>query len=322
MRRILSPTLIGLGAFLIVLAVLVRFYAYPTLAKVPADYDETTDLQATGATVFNSDPAVLASETTDLTISAKSTADGEAMKKAPDNTAIWVMATTIARADGSIFKQTTERDAFDATTGVSSRCCGTFTMGSDGQQVPTTMEGQAVKWPFDTQKKDYQVWDSTLGRATTAEYTGTTKIDGLSVYTFRLQVAPTTVGTQTVPGSLLGSDEASVDADQVYSVDRTFYVEPVTGSPVNRVETQKQELQYDGRSMPVFDAEIMYTPAQVASLVKDIKSKAPLLGGMRATFPAVLGILGLLALVGGFLLRRRQEVAEKPTSRRRELVKA
>jgi Porin PorA len=50
MRRFISPVLIGLGTFLIVVGVLVRVYAYPELAKVPANYDSTTYLEATDAT--------------------------------------------------------------------------------------------------------------------------------------------------------------------------------------------------------------------------------------------------------------------------------
>ena len=74
MRRILSPVLIGLGTFLIVAGVLVKVYAVPTLAVVPTNYDSTTYLQAKGATIFNSDPDVLAPETVDLDISSHTVA--------------------------------------------------------------------------------------------------------------------------------------------------------------------------------------------------------------------------------------------------------
>ena len=68
MRRMISPALIGLGTFLIVAGVLIKAYAIPTLAMVPMNYDSTTYLEATGATIFNSDPEVLAPETHDLVI--------------------------------------------------------------------------------------------------------------------------------------------------------------------------------------------------------------------------------------------------------------
>ena len=47
---------------MIVAAVLVRFYAYPTLATVPASYDGVTELESSGAQIFNSDPEVLANQ--------------------------------------------------------------------------------------------------------------------------------------------------------------------------------------------------------------------------------------------------------------------
>ena len=46
MRTKIAPIAVGLGVFLIVAAALVRFYAYPSLAEVPADYDGVTELEA------------------------------------------------------------------------------------------------------------------------------------------------------------------------------------------------------------------------------------------------------------------------------------
>ena len=53
MRRILGPLLVGVGCFLIVAALLVRFYAYPKLAVAPVNQNSVTKLQAEGATFFN-----------------------------------------------------------------------------------------------------------------------------------------------------------------------------------------------------------------------------------------------------------------------------
>ena len=53
MRRILGPLLVGVGCFLIVAALMVRFYAYPKLAVAPVNQNSVTKLQAEGATFFN-----------------------------------------------------------------------------------------------------------------------------------------------------------------------------------------------------------------------------------------------------------------------------
>ncbi len=49
----------------------------------------------------------------------------------------------------------------------------------------------------------------------------------------------------------------------IYAMTRTFYVEPVTGAPVNRVEERVQELVYDGTEVPAFVGTVQYTDAQV-----------------------------------------------------------
>ena len=55
-------------------------------------------------------------------------------------------------------------------------------------------------------------------------------IDGLLVYRFRGAVEPTKIGNVDVPGSLVGSDQATVSADRMYLTSRDYTVEPVTGA--------------------------------------------------------------------------------------------
>ena len=49
----------------------------------------------------------------------------------------------------------------------------------DIEQVEVTREGQVYKFPFDTEKKDYEQWDSELGEATTAKYDGEEELEGI-----------------------------------------------------------------------------------------------------------------------------------------------
>lgn len=298
MRSKLAALSVGLGVFLIVAAGLVRFYAYPVLATVPPDYDGVTLLESTGAEVFNSDPEVLAPQTTDLEISSHTIADSGA--KAPDGVAVWVNSTTVTRADGTVFQQSRERAPFDAVSGAAVDCstCDSWTEVGAGQREPAVRKGQIYKFPFDTQKKAYPVWDDTVGEAVDATFSGVESIDGLKVYKFVQRIDPTMVETREVPGSVFDSTEPSVDAEMWYAMTRTFYVEPTTGSPVNRVEDRVQELRYDGVSVPAFTGTVRYTPAQVEKLVDEAGSNATLLGGMKLLFPAGLVLLGgaLLAI--------------------------
>lgn len=325
LRRSAAPVLVGLGVFLIVAAGLVRFYAYPALAKAPASYETTTELESQGATVL--DFETFKPETHDLALESYTVSDPTA--EPPDGVVVWQNSVTVTREDGSVFQQTRERIPFDAVTGEAASCDGcpswiAVADGDDVRQEDVTRDGLTMKFPFDTQKHDYQVWDGTVGKATTATYEGEDEIDGLAVYKFVQVIPETVVETREVPGSMFGLKKPSVDAEMVYGMTRTYYVEPVTGSPVNRVEERTQELRYDGQSVPVFDGTVQYTADQVSTTVDDTKTNALVLGSMRLLLPLVFLVLGILSLGGGLLLNRRaaHRDADAPSEDGRPLVTA
>ena len=310
MRRILSSALIGLGTFLIVAGVLVKVYAVPTLEVVPTNYDSTTYLEAKDATIFNSDPDVLAPETVDLEISSH-TVSGD-YPEAPDGVVVWANnVTTTPVGWDHPFQQSRELTPFDDASGAASDYDVGFEEVADAngdvEQVDVTRTGQVYKFPFDTQKEDYQQWDSDLGKATTAKYEGVEKLEGTTVYKFVQTIPPTVIDTVDVPGSVFGSDEPSVAADMVYEMTRTLYIEPITGAPLNRVEERNQVLSYDGIDVPAFVGTVQYTEKSQADSLEKVQTRASLLKLSRWVFPMGLVLLGLLSVWAGVATRRRQD---------------
>ncbi|HWJ08186.1 MAG TPA: DUF3068 domain-containing protein [Nocardioides sp.] len=340
MRSKFAAVAIGLGVFMIVAAGLVRFYAYPTLATVPADYKGTTQLEAKGAEVLKwdsiKDPGPAVSETHDLAIESFTIADSGA--DAPDGVVVWVNSTTVTQDDGGIFQRTQERAPFDGVSGAAVECdtCESWVSdtanykGDDSRvETPVERQGQVYKFPFGTEKKTYDIWDGTLDEAVPATFEGTEEIDGLEVYKFVQKIAPTVVSTQELPGAKFGSTEPTVEAELWYSMTRTFYVEPETGSPVNRVEERMQELRYDGVVVPVFNGTVQYTAQQVDDLVngtddeKGAKENATLLGGLRLLFPLILLVVGLALLAGGLVMGSRARAhREDKADEKKTLVNA
>ena len=121
-----------------------------------------------------------------------------------------------------------------------------------------------------------------------------------------------------MPGSLFGSDEASVEADQLYQNTRTFYVEPATGAVVDRIDDQLSQLSYDGQTVTLNDSTVHYTDEQVTELVDEVSLKAMLLNGARLLYPLLLLGLGTLCIVGGLLLVRRSGRESVPDEQPRE----
>ena len=275
MRRLIGPILVGTGVFLIVAAALVALLRRcPTLTMVPVGYNSVTDLEAIGAEIFNSDPEVLAAETHDLVITSNTREDADA--DAPDGVVgLAVNATTVDKADGGNFQKSTEQFAFDESTGAGVECdsCDDLDRGvrrRDGRpRCPTDRRGTGLQVPVRHPEEVLRrLGRIDRARPPPATYEGEDTIKGLDVYKFVQVIEPTIIEQRDVPGSVFGSDEPTVTADMSYAMTRTFYVEPVTGAPVHRIEDRVQELVYDGVRVPAFVGNVHYTDAQVDQNVR------------------------------------------------------
>ena len=304
-RPLLGVILAGLGALLFVAGGLVHFYVVPALAVAPIDQNSVTSLEAKDATVF--DTATLSAISTDLSIKARTVGDVAASKKAPDGTLVWVGTTTVTSADGVIRSQSVKRAAFDENTAEARNCCGNFNETESGVRTPVTRSGLVWKFPFNTAKKTYQVWDDTIGKAVATKYTGTAKVLGHTTWVFENDVPGTVVGSQDVPGTLVGqASNDNVTADSYYQNHNTYYVEPVTGAIVNQVTDTKSWFSYQGNDLVTTQAHIQYTQAQIREMYdKTLGNQPQLLALARGFVPWVVAILGLgLIAVGGALGRR------------------
>jgi DUF3068 family protein len=300
--------LVGLGAFLLIAGLMLKFYAYPKLAVAPIDQNSVTKLSASGAEIF--DTSALAPLTTDLSVENRTVGDVKASKAQGDNVLIWASTTSIRSSDGTVRSRSAARTAFNAHSAEAVNCCGNFESSTDGERTAVKRTGLVFKFPFATEKKTYQVWDDTLGKAVATKFVKATSLDGLKVYQFSSDVPSTKVGTTDVPGSVVGSSEATVTADSMYANTKTIYVEPVTGAIINQRQQQNATLAVDGEDkLTTTKADLSYTDAQIKANVDDFKSKASQLSLVKGLLPLIGIILGLLALAAGLLLSRRTDEA-------------
>ena len=306
MRRYLGPVLFGLGAFLLVAGLLLKFYAYPRLALAPIDQDSVTKLQAKGATIF--DTSTLQPITTDLSVQSRTVGDVKASKARGDNVRVWVDTTSIRSSDGVVRSRSTVRTPFDGYTAEAVNCCGAFDESTQGDRKAVKRTGLVYKWPFDTQKKSYKVWDDTLGSTGTAKFVRETTTNGLKTYEFKMVIPRTKVGTQEVPASVVGEPgTGNVDADSMYGTTNEYQIEPLTGAIVTQSLASTSTLAVDGQDrQTTLKATIEYTPAQVASYAKQFKSNAAQLRLVRTTGPIITIVLGLILLALGFVFGRRR----------------
>lgn len=311
MRGKLGPILSGIGGFLLVAAILLNVYAYPKLATAPMDQDSVSTLYGPDATVFDSDPSVLAEFDTELTTTAQTLGDVEASEEAGDNVRVWVNSTSTKSADGVVRSRSVERVAFDGFTGEAVNCCNAFSETVQGQPEDVEFAGLVFKFPFQTEQKTYQWWDGTLKRAVDATFEREEELEGLNTYVFTQTIEPEVWTQMEVPPEVVGeSGDDSVVADRTYGNIRTFWVEPETGVVIKRVEQQSATLRVDGEDrVTLTDVETAFTEETIQNNVTDYGDKATQLKLIRSTLPLVLGIGGLLLLLVGLLLSRRSREA-------------
>lgn len=305
MRRALPVLATGLGAFLLVGGVVLRFYAYPRLAVAPVDQESTTTLIGRDARIF--DLATLSEITTDLTTVARTVGDVGAARSAADDVRVWVNTISTRSSDGVVRKRQVERVAFDATTGEAIDCCGDYLATEKGKPRPVEHKGLVFKFPFETQPIDYSWWDGTLLEAVPVEYEGTEEVEGLTVYRFEGDVPRTQVATRRVPASLVGVDgSGNVTAREMYANHRTFLVEPHTGVIIDRREKLTSVLAYQGADkLTLTKAATRYTDDTVDHNVTEYGGLGRLLGLVHGPVPWTSSVLGLLVLALGTFLRVR-----------------
>ena len=301
MKRVIGPVVLGLGVFLVVCAALVRFYAVPSLVRIPLDQNVTSVSEATGATYLD---LTTLSIKTGQHIRATREIRGDVDASSANRVVFDEFLRVENVADDALVSGNTDRVAMDRRTAEAVNCCGEAV-----DSKPTPHSGLSYTFPIGTDRTTYRFFDTTAGKAFPIAYKGTEKVGGLTVYRFEQTISEEPMGSQTVPGSLVGSPaELSVQADQLYSNVRTVWVEPTTGSIVKGQEQQKRVLRTpQGADTTVLDATVAFTPKTVDESVaraKDSIAKARLLSVVLPLAALVLGVV--LIVVGAVLIRSRR----------------
>lgn len=311
MKKYLPGILLGVGAFLVAVALLLPFYVVPRLAVVPLNQNSTSVVVDPNANFF--DVASLKEvtgpiKTTAIVIGDVKASD-DASAELDRNAAVWDMGTVTEKADPAMKTSAdeppitagTKRFAFDRTTGMALDWSGAL-----ADEQPQVFEGLIVKFPFFAEKKAYPFWDGTLAKAFPAEFKATDTIEGLPVYVYEQDVPRTKYRTQDVTPEMFGLETTGpLTADRYYANHRTFYVEPTTGVVIKQIEKQDQTLEVpDAEPLVAMHTTSEYDAATVKKNVADYSSKASLLRMLKSTVPIGAGFVGLLLVVGGLLLAR------------------
>jgi hypothetical protein len=306
MRRFVGPVLLGVGVFLVVLAGLLKFFVADRVIVTPIDQYAQTTSPGPGSYL---DPVALQVRTADLV--AVRTLKGDVAASDKD-TAVWDVSVVLSTGDGQLVQATIDRVATDRRTAEAVNCCGEAV-----NSVPARHSGLSYKFPFDTQKQDYQFWDPNAKKAVPARYVSEETVQGLTTYKFVSHLPATQIQTQEVPGSLVGQSAPSVQAPVYYDDTRTVWVEPKTGVIVKGSEqnltTLRDSAGQDKTVVLKFDLTFNDdTQRSQAQLARDNIGKIDLV----TTWLPLIGLLvGIVLIIAGLII---MVSADRAAARRTE----
>ncbi|MGI5198908.1 DUF3068 domain-containing protein [Streptomyces sp. CA-288835] len=320
MRRKASLILLAFAVFCTALSPLLRWYAFPRLAKIPANQYQDMVLEAKDATLL--DYGTMTARKVDKvsivqTLKGNVEASEKIEKTAGRDVVVWDGLSYVQGPDGKMVSKIPERYIFDAHTQEPVHATGEMV---DGDAV--RREGIEFKWPFLTEKRDYEYFDAQARVTAPIHYKGTQDFRGVNVYYFEQTIPWTKVPipkAMPVKG-ITPESVAKTGTTRWYTTVRKFWVEPATGAPVYGEEIHKEELRggtlLGGRDkVTAFSGHVKMREDYIDSTVDLVKSQRVLIMLLTSYLPWGFLILGagLLSLSLYLEARSRRPADPAPT---------
>ncbi|WP_405654212.1 DUF3068 domain-containing protein [Streptomyces sp. RK9] len=301
MRRKASLVLLAFAVFCAAMSPLMRWYAFPRLAKIPPSQYQDAVLEAKDATLI--DYSTMKAEkvpkvTIVQTLKGNVEASEKIEKSADRDVVVWDALSYVQDSKGKMVSKIPERYIFDAHSQEPVHATGEMVDGD-----PVKREGIEFKWPFLTEKRDYEYFDAQARITRPIHYKGTRTFRGVKVYYFEQTIPWTKVPfPKTMPVKDITPESlAKTGTTRWYTTVRKFWVEPTTGAPVYGEEIQRNELRGgtllgDRDRLTVFAGHVKMREDYIKSTVDLVKSQRVLVLLLTSYLP--WGFLGL----GGLLL--------------------
>ncbi|CKG90922.1 DUF3068 domain-containing protein [Mycolicibacterium smegmatis] len=336
--RIAACGLLGLGAALLIAALLLTTYTKGKIAKIPLDID--TSLVSDGtATAF--DPDSLVAERFKIDRDVPVALQQQMSVEAPSNADVvtFQVGTTLRRTDrqqdaglllAMVDTVTMNRNTAEAVSSENNPGGAVQKPRAiEDEKPPTNIalphEGLTYRFPFDTEKKTYPFFDPIAQKAFDANYDGEEDVNGLTTYRFVQNVgydadgkladpikysslyeddADASVTARAEVWGVPGEPDESITMDRFYAASRTFWVDPVSGTIV---KSEEHGYQYYARE--ALKPEVTYVDFKVTTNEESVESQVAAASDERdrialwtRILPITFTALGLVSLVGGAVL--------------------
>lgn len=293
MQKKLGLVLLGIGAFLLVVGILCTTWAPGAVEKTPTDTKSVSHLEGTAQKLNPKSGEV---EDIDVAVLSDTRTDTE---KSDDDVVSWITRTCAVIDEDDAPDCVDEDDPRHITASVEIFASDRYTAEAVNDEKYLTdeaslKEGLINKFPFNAEQKDYDYWDGMLGRTVEAKFEDVEDLDGLETYRYRIDVSEE-------PAEVVDT------IDGLYSMDKTMWIEPKTGSVIKQ---RQHEIRTTEDGDILLDMEIEHTEESLENNIEESKSNVRSLNLITKVLPLVGFIGGAIALIAGggmVLLARRRD---------------
>lgn len=338
MLRIAACGILGLGAALLIAALLLSTYTSGKIERIPLDIDTSLTSDGTGTAL---DPASLAGERFIIDRDVPLLSQQQVTVESPSNADVVTLqvGTTVRRTDQqqdnglllamvdtvTVNRETAMAVSDDTHPGGSVQKPRSIEDTKPPTNIALPHDGLSYRFPFNTEKKTYPFFDPIAQRAFDANYEGEEDVNGLTTYRFTQNVGYDADGqlvepvkyaslydndedgevtARAIQWGLEGDPEEPITMTRYYAAQRTFWVDPVSGVIVKSDEHANHYYSRDELRPEVTFAEYTVTSTEetVESQVAAARDERDRIGLWSRVLPITFTAAGLIALVGGALL--------------------
>jgi hypothetical protein len=339
MLRTAACGIMGLGAALLIAALLLSTYTTSRIAKIPLDLDTTlisdgsgTALDAdslSGDHIVVDDNVPLVSQQ-QISVESPANADvvtlqvGGSVRRTDRQKDAGLL---LALVDTVTVNRTTAMAVSDEThPGGAIQKPRTINDDNPPTNIALPHDGLSYRFPFNTDKDTYPYFDPIAQKAFDANYSDEEDVNGLTTYRFTQNIGYDEAGRLADPvkyPSLYAHDvdgkvtataamwgvsgddpDQKITMTRYYAAQKTFWVDPKSGIIVKEEEHANHYFARDARKPEVTLADYKVTSNEetVESQVNAARNERDRLALWSRVLPTTFTAAGVIALVGGVLL--------------------
>ena len=338
MLRMAACGIMGLGAALLIAALLLSTYTSSRITKIPLDLDATLISDGTGTAI---DPASIYSQKLVVNKNVPLVSQQQIDVESPANADVVTLqvGTSVRRSDKqkdsglllalvdtvTLNRKSASAVSDDTHPGGAVQKPRGFNDENPPTNIALPHDGLSYRFPFHTEKRTYPYFDPIAQKAFDANYTGEEDVNGLTAYKFTQDVGYDADGKLAEPirypslyaddadskvtaaasmWDVPGDPDEKITMTRYYAAQRTFWVDPESGTIVKEEERANHYYARDALKPEVVlvDYKITSNEETVESQVNAARNERDRLALWSRVLPITFTASGVIALIGGLLL--------------------